>query len=409
MVFAEESAKEAAKGAKDKEDPKEKDGTTEGDANKMTTVKPHVGSAEGSVPFPPPAAAAATATTTTTDDTSASTGARASLTADATETTSLTLTSASAAAAAIQRPLPPPPPPPMGGAFRVPGPGAGARIGSASYNGDIGTAPTETETAGADANPDEEDPENLLSATLVTEEDVINAERAPEGFRAIVENKRFKFVAAGFLAVLSIVVVSTSIVLPKKLKQNEGRLHCGSADILQQDYTGTMSTTIASKTCLPWEGEGVKHNAHGSALMKTNLERNCCRNPDGSPGGVQAPSRNTNRLQLPHTHSHAHSPTHPHRWCYVDEPGASTTTREHCEAPCCDAEKESVFAPNTTCGTIEQKQDDCRGSVAIAATGKECQRWDKQEPHAHSREKALYPNAGLEQNFCRNPDGEAAA
>jgi len=60
MVFAEESAKEAAKGAKDKEDPKEKDGTTEGDANKMTTVKPHVGSAEGSVPFPPTEAAAAT-------------------------------------------------------------------------------------------------------------------------------------------------------------------------------------------------------------------------------------------------------------------------------------------------------------------------------------------------------------
>ncbi|XP_035679197.1 uncharacterized protein LOC118417664 [Branchiostoma floridae] len=46
-----------------------------------------------------------------------------------------------------------------------------------------------------------------------------------------------------------------------------------------------------------------------------------------------------------------------------------------------------------------------RGTVSVTESGKTCQRWDSQEPHEHSRTLANYPSAGLEQNYCRNPDG----
>ncbi|XP_066271084.1 uncharacterized protein [Branchiostoma lanceolatum] len=46
-----------------------------------------------------------------------------------------------------------------------------------------------------------------------------------------------------------------------------------------------------------------------------------------------------------------------------------------------------------------------RGTVSETATGKTCQRWDSQTPHGHSRTSRNYPSGGLEQNYCRNPDG----
>ncbi|CAH1238878.1 FN1 [Branchiostoma lanceolatum] len=47
-----------------------------------------------------------------------------------------------------------------------------------------------------------------------------------------------------------------------------------------------------------------------------------------------------------------------------------------------------------------------RGTVSVTETGKTCQRWDSQEPHEHlSVTPGNYPSAGLQQNYCRNPDG----
>jgi hypothetical protein len=45
-----------------------------------------------------------------------------------------------------------------------------------------------------------------------------------------------------------------------------------------------------------------------------------------------------------------------------------------------------------------------RGSVAVTQSGLECQRWDRQYPHAHPylRPKNA-PNASLRANYCRNP------
>ena len=60
------------------------------------------------------------------------------------------------------------------------------------------------------------------------------------------------------------------------------------------------------------------------------------------------------------------------------------------------------------CGTAELNQADYRGFISVTETGKTCQRWDTQSPHRHSRTPETYPNSGLEENYCRNPDGRHA-
>ncbi|KAI8519563.1 hypothetical protein Bbelb_028200 [Branchiostoma belcheri] len=45
-----------------------------------------------------------------------------------------------------------------------------------------------------------------------------------------------------------------------------------------------------------------------------------------------------------------------------------------------------------------------RGTVSVTETGKTCQRWDSQTPHGHVYIPVNYPSAGLEHNYCRNPD-----
>ena len=61
---------------------------------------------------------------------------------------------------------------------------------------------------------------------------------------------------------------------------------------------------------------------------------------------------------------------------------------------------------NNICGSYSTKQADYRGTINITASGKTCQAWSSQSPHTHSRTPAAYPDSGLNENFCRNPDGE---
>ncbi|XP_066300222.1 uncharacterized protein [Branchiostoma lanceolatum] len=62
---------------------------------------------------------------------------------------------------------------------------------------------------------------------------------------------------------------------------------------------------------------------------------------------------------------------------------------------------------------VEEEEETCRvgdgatyrGTTSHTRTGKTCQRWDSQTPHAHDRTPSNYRSGGLEQNYCRNPDG----
>ena len=48
-----------------------------------------------------------------------------------------------------------------------------------------------------------------------------------------------------------------------------------------------------------------------------------------------------------------------------------------------------------------------RGTLDKTSSGARCQRWDKQKPYSHSYTPENYPNAGLQNNYCRNPSGSS--
>ncbi|KAI8509531.1 hypothetical protein Bbelb_133790 [Branchiostoma belcheri] len=128
-------------------------------------------------------------------------------------------------------------------------------------------------------------------------------------------------------------------------------------------YRGTVSVTNTGKTCQRWDSQTPhEHSMTPGAHPSAGLERNYCRNPDGELGV----------------------------WCFTTDPNSRW---ELCDVPSC-----------VSC----QYEDGAsyRGTVSVTNTGKTCQRWDSQTPHEHIKTPAAYPSAGLERNYCRNPDGE---
>ncbi|XP_063690836.1 very low-density lipoprotein receptor-like [Bolinopsis microptera] len=59
------------------------------------------------------------------------------------------------------------------------------------------------------------------------------------------------------------------------------------------------------------------------------------------------------------------------------------------------------------CVKAGEDGSDYRGTVSVTASGYVCQRWDSQSPNTHSRTPENYPDSGLQENYCRNPDGES--
>ncbi|XP_019627216.1 PREDICTED: uncharacterized protein LOC109472084 [Branchiostoma belcheri] len=110
------------------------------------------------------------------------------------------------------------------------------------------------------------------------------------------------------------------------------------------------------------------HNHTPEAYPSAGLERNYCRNPDGK----DRPWCYTNNATI--------------RWMYCDDVFA------------CDELPTSCFFTNdkgrTYTGHINRAGD------------RLCQRWDSQSPHTHPHTPQAHPDAGLEENFCRNPDNK---
>ena len=48
-----------------------------------------------------------------------------------------------------------------------------------------------------------------------------------------------------------------------------------------------------------------------------------------------------------------------------------------------------------------------RGAESKTESGRTFQRWDSQSPHSHEFTPEKSPYIGLEENYCRNPDGDA--
>jgi len=159
---------------------------------------------------------------------------------------------------------------------------------------------------------------------------------------------------------------------------------CGLKSLKFADYRGSLATTVSGRECMRWDQQFPhKHSVTNARYPESGLDENYCRNPDGEPNGA---------------------------WCYTTD---AQKRWEYCSLPQCDDDSPPT---NTQCGTTWADngttflgQKDYRGTVAKTVSGRDCMRWDQQEPHKHSRTYEKYPYSGLEENFCRNPDDEGEA
>ncbi|XP_006633316.3 hepatocyte growth factor isoform X1 [Lepisosteus oculatus] len=129
-------------------------------------------------------------------------------------------------------------------------------------------------------------------------------------------------------------------------------------------YKGMKSVTKTGLKCQAWASSVPHdHNFLPSRFKRKDLKENYCRNPNNETSGP---------------------------WCYTTDPDIR---HQSCEIPQC-SEVECM-----TCNG-----ENYRGPMDHTETGKECQRWDLTRPHKHTFHPKRYPDKGLNDNYCRNPD-----
>ncbi|XP_009920512.1 plasminogen [Haliaeetus albicilla] len=145
-------------------------------------------------------------------------------------------------------------------------------------------------------------------------------------------------------------------------------MHCSG-----ENYQGVVATTVSGLECQRWDSQ--QPHSHGylpENFPEKDLKMNYCRNPDGEP----------------------------QPWCFTTSP---TKRWEYCDIPRCTTPP-PVPAPGRQC--LSGRGDDYRGTISVTESGNTCQHWSSQSPHRHARTPENYPCKSLEENYCRNPDGE---
>lgn len=100
--------------------------------------------------------------------------------------------------------------------------------------------------------------EQIHTATLVEHEEVVEAEPALKGFKAIVTNRKFKYLAALFLIVLLAIVIPVAVTSggDEQVTLEVLQEPCGTREKKQSDYRGTINVTSTGKTCQAWAAQG---------------------------------------------------------------------------------------------------------------------------------------------------------
>ncbi|MBN3295258.1 HGF factor, partial [Amia calva] len=130
------------------------------------------------------------------------------------------------------------------------------------------------------------------------------------------------------------------------------------------NYKGRRSVTKGGLKCQAWTSTVPHdHNFLPTRYKRKDLLENYCRNPNNETTGP---------------------------WCYTTDP---STRHQSCEVPQC-SEVECM-----TCNG-----ENYRGPMDHTETGKECQRWDLMRPNKHQFHPKRYPDKGLKDNYCRNPN-----
>ncbi|XP_016352287.1 hepatocyte growth factor-like protein isoform X1 [Sinocyclocheilus anshuiensis] len=226
-----------------------------------------------------------------------------------------------------------------------------------------------------------------------------------------------------------------------------------------EDYRGKVSTTKSGRTCQQWWSK-FPHDHRWTPSATNGLELNYCRNPDGDPIGTWCyttdPERRYESCDIPqckdevcitcngedyrgqvdHTvsgkecqrwdqqypHQHIYQPekypdkslddnycrnpdASPVPWCYTTDP---TMERESCDIRKCPESPKRRFRSSYTTNCFRGRGEDYKGKVNETTSGIPCQRWDAQKPHEHPFFPKTYECKGLEENYCRNPDGSEA-
>ena len=134
-----------------------------------------------------------------------------------------------------------------------------------------------------------------------------------------------------------------------------------------ENYRGCQTKTKSGKTCQAWNSQQT--HAHGWYKPGPQYDagdHNYCRNPDGSGGGI---------------------------WCYTTDPN---TRWEYCDP-----------LPGQTCDETVRGSNEkgYRGCQTVTTSGRTCQAWNSQQPHAHGWYKPGGDVDAGNHNYCRNPDG----
>ncbi|KAI4582599.1 hypothetical protein MJG53_009150 [Ovis ammon polii x Ovis aries] len=130
-------------------------------------------------------------------------------------------------------------------------------------------------------------------------------------------------------------------------------------------YRGTTAKTKSGVTCQKWSATSPhvpKFSPEKFPLA--GLEENYCRNPDNDENGP---------------------------WCYTTDPDKRF---DYCDIPECEDE------------CMHCSGENYEGKIAKTVSGRDCQSWDSQSPHAHGYIPSKFPSKNLKMNYCRNPDGE---
>lgn len=134
-----------------------------------------------------------------------------------------------------------------------------------------------------------------------------------------------------------------------------------------QNYRGRRSVTVSGIRCQAWASPiPHEHKFMSKKFGNKDLRENYCRNPDNSTVGP---------------------------WCFTTDPQPHLRHQD-CGIPQCS---------QVEC--MSCNGEDYRGPMDHTESGKECQRWDLDRPHKHLFHPKRHPDKGLQDNYCRNPDG----
>ncbi|VFV18657.1 prothrombin-like [Lynx pardinus] len=160
------------------------------------------------------------------------------------------------------------------------------------------------------------------------------------------------------------------------------------AEGLGMNYRGNVNFTRSGIECQLWRSRyphkpEINYTTHPGADLKENF----CRNPDGSTTGP---------------------------WCYTTDP---TVRREECSIPICGqggvtvqptprSRNSTVNLPPPSDSCIPERGRYYHGRLAVTTHGSPCLAWDSSQAKALSKNQDFNPLVPLEENFCRNPDGD---